>query len=166
MDYQQRNKTIIIISLITIVLSSIVLLGWMLNIPGLQTVHPAFEAMRFNTALCFVLLGGALLTTQYKTHKYSLLFYILSSLAVLIALVTLFQNLFNFNVGLDQLFVKDNTPIEKDYPFPGRMSTNSDICFLFLGIGFLMLAVKKRAFNIAAQYLFHIVTILSSIAII
>jgi len=166
MDHPQKNRTIIIISLIAIVLSGIVLLGWVLNIPGLQTVHPAFEAMRFNTALCFVLLGGALLTTQYKTDKYPVLFYVLSSLATLIALVTLFQNLFNFNTGLDQLFVKDNTPTDKDNPFPGRMSVNSDMCFLFLGIGFLILTTKKRVFNIAAQYLFHIVTVLSSIAII
>jgi two-component system, sporulation sensor kinase E len=166
MDHPHKNRTIIIISLIAIVLSIVVLLGWILNIPGFQAVLPAFEAMRFNTALCFVLSGGALLTTQYKTHKYPLLFYILSSLVTLFASVTLFQYIFHFNSGLDQLFVKDGRPVSQTYPFPGRMSVNSDICFLFLGVGFLILTVKTRVFNIAAQYLFHIVTILSSIAII
>ncbi|MGZ3750056.1 MAG: PAS domain S-box protein, partial [Mucilaginibacter sp.] len=122
--------------------------------------------MRFNTALCFVLLGGALLTTQYKTHYYPSLFYILSSLVIFIALVTFSQNLFHFSAGLDQLFVKDGRPLDPIYPFPGRMSVNSSICFLLLGIGLLILTAKRRVFHIVAQYSFHLVTVLSSIGII
>ncbi|MFI5161259.1 MAG: hypothetical protein ACHQHN_08275, partial [Sphingobacteriales bacterium] len=141
-------------------------MGWTLNISALQTVLPAFEAMKFNTALCFVLSGGALLTTQYNSHKYTPLFYILSSLVTLIALVTSIEYIFNFNARLDQLFVRESKAAYKMYPFPGRMSVNSDMCFLFMGVGFLMLTAKKRVLDIVAQYLFHIVTILSSIAII
>ncbi len=162
----QRNRTIVLISLVTIAASLVVILGWIFHIPALQTVLPAFEAMRFNTAICFVLSGGALLSTQYNTGKYPLLFHILSSLVTLIALITLFQNVFNFNTGLDQLFVKDGSVLDKTYPFPGRMSVNSDICFLLLGTGLLILALKRGVLNIVAQFLFHIVTILSSIAII
>jgi len=162
----QRSRTIVLISLVTIAASLVAMAGWIFNIPGLQTVFTAFEAMKFNTALCFVLLGSALLTTQYSSHKYSLFFYILSSLVTLIALVTFFQNLFHFNTGLDQLFVKDGGLLDKTYPFPGRMSDISDACFLLMGIGFLILTVKRPVFNIGAQYLFHIVTVLSSIGII
>ncbi|MGZ3810335.1 MAG: PAS domain S-box protein [Mucilaginibacter sp.] len=147
-------------------MSIIVLLGWMLNVTAFQTILPVFEPMRFNTALCFVLLGGALLTTQYKTHYYPSLFYILSSLVIFIALVTFSQNLFHFSAGLDQLFVKDGRPLDPIYPFPGRMSVNSSICFLLLGIGLLILTAKRRVFHIVAQYSFHLVTVLSSIGII
>ena len=162
----QRNRTIVLISLVAITASLVVMLGWIFNIRAFQIILPAFEAMKFNTALCFLLLGGALLTTQYQVRKYSLLFCILSSLVTLIALVTFFENLFHFNAGIDQLFVKDTRPLDKTYPFPGRMSDISDSCFLLFGAGFLMLAAKKRLLNIIAQYLFHIVTVLSSIAII
>src|SRR5258706_14964454 len=102
---QQRNKAIIIISLISIAAGITVMFGWIFNIPALQQIIPGFVAMVFNTALCVVLFGGALLLTQYQAGKYQTpVFFILSLLCTLIGLITLLQFLFHFNTGLDELF--------------------------------------------------------------
>src|ERR1700744_4907367 len=137
MDYPQKNRTVIIISLITIAAGLTIILGWILNIHILQSIVPAFEPMRFNTALCFVLLGSALLLTQYKKWKYGISFFMLSLLGTVIGLVTLAQNLFHFNAGIDQLFVQDWVKPSSNYSYPGRMAFNAAASFLFLGMGFL-----------------------------
>ncbi|MDB5137860.1 MAG: domain S-box protein [Mucilaginibacter sp.] len=166
MDHLQKNKTIIIICLVTIAAGITVVLGWILNVPTLQSIVPGIEPMRFNTALCFVFLGIALLLTQYQTRKYTLVFFILSLLVTFIGLITLMQNIFNFNTGLDQLFIIDKGTVSKTYPYPGRMAFNAALNFFLFGLGFLMLKAKSRLFDVLAQYLFHFITILTSVALI
>ena len=70
MAESQRSRTIVLISLITIAASLVVLVGWIFNVPVLQQIIPGFVAMVFNTALCFVLFGAALLLTQYGTGTF------------------------------------------------------------------------------------------------
>ncbi|MGZ3777330.1 MAG: hypothetical protein ACXVI9_07010, partial [Mucilaginibacter sp.] len=81
----QRSRTIVIISLITIAASLVVMAGWIFNIPGLQQIIPGFVSMVFNTALCFVLFGTALLLTQYGTGTFKTpAFFVLSLAGTLI----------------------------------------------------------------------------------
>jgi two-component system, sporulation sensor kinase E len=166
MDHLQKNRTVIIICFVAIAAGIIVLLGWVLNIPTLQSIIPGIEPMRFNTAICFVFLSIALLLTQYQTHKYTLLFFILSLLVTFIGLVTLLQNIFDFNTGLDELFIIDKGTVSKTYPYPGRMAFNAALSFFLFGVGFLMLTAKNRLFDVLAQYLFHFITIITSVALI
>src|SRR5260221_6045348 len=167
MYYLNTNRTIILVSLLTILASITVMMGWICNIPLLQSIVPEFEGMRFNAALCFVLFASALLITQYQTRKYNYtLIFILSALGFVISLLTLSQDVFDYNSGIDQLFVTDTTIPSYSFPFPGRMAFNASVCFIFLGIGFLTLAFKKRPFNFLPQLFFHVVTLLSATALI
>jgi two-component system, sporulation sensor kinase E len=167
MALQQKNRAIIIISLLTIAAGITVMAGWIINIPVLQSIVPGFIGMRFNAALCFVLFGSALLLTQFQNGGYNTLpFFILSLLGTLIGLITFSQELFHVNTGIDQLFIFDKTVPSYSFPFPGRMAFNASINFLFLGLGFLGLTVNNRSFKILSQCLFHIVAILSAIALI
>jgi two-component system, sporulation sensor kinase E len=167
MDHPHKNGTITIISLFTIIVGTIVILGWLFSIQVFQSIVPGFEPMRFNTALCFMLFGSALLLTQYQSRKYNtLLFIILSLPGALIGLITLCENIFHFNSGLDQLFVTDTVLLSRRYPYPGRMASNAAAGFLLLGLGFLIFATKSRLFQVLSQFFFHIVTVLSTIALI
>jgi len=167
MDRPQKNRTVIIISLLTIVTGITVMVGWIFNIPVLQSMVPGFVAMKFNPALCFILFGSALLSTQYQTKKYNTLpFFILSLFGTLIALITLSQDFFHINTGIDQLFITDQTARSHKFPFPGRMAFNSSVNFILLGLGFLGLTTKNRSVHIISQYFFHLVSILSAIALI
>src|ERR1700692_548941 len=160
MYHLKTDKTITIVSLLTIIAGITVMMGWILNIPLLQSIVPGFDGMRFNAALCFVLFAGALLITQYKTGKYYLLIFILAALGTFIGVITLSQDLLHNNSGIDQLFVTDKTIPSYSFPFPGRMAFNASVSFIFLGLGFLTLPFKKRPFNFLSQLFFHVVTIL------
>jgi two-component system, sporulation sensor kinase E len=140
------------------------MLGRAFHIADIQRI-PLFDVFKFNAALCFFLFSGALLLFQYRLPKYNtLLFFVLSILGTTIGLITLFQFIFHFNTGLDQLFATDSVTLA---PLsPGRMAYNSAINFSLLGIGMLGLTANKRAINIASQYIFHLVSIISVIVLI
>jgi len=167
MNSLHRNTIIIITSLITILASGIVMTDWLSNIPALQNIIPDFKTIKFNPALCFFLLGFALLFTQYNLSKSKIImFSILASLSLIISLITLSQDLFHFNSGLDQLFILDKNKQSPDYPQPGRMAVNTSINFILMAMGFLALTIPKRSFIIFAQSLFNLVTFLSAFALI
>jgi len=166
MNRPSQSRIITTISLLTIIAGILVITDWMFNIPLLLTLMPVISVIRFNAGLCFILLGSALLLFLYQSTKFNtILYFILSLLTTLIGLTTLLQFLFHINTGLDQLFVTDRTP-QGSYGFPGRMAFNASLNFSLLGLGLLLLIINKRITNIIAQYLFHLVNILSVIALI
>ncbi|HTK19550.1 MAG TPA: PAS domain S-box protein [Mucilaginibacter sp.] len=167
MTILQKNRTITVISCIAIATGIVVMCGWLLNIPILKQIIPGFVNMVFNSALVFVLFAGALLSTQYPGSKYQKsVFLFLSSAGTLVGLVTLLQFAFSFNSGLDELFIKDHEKVTATHLFPGRMAFNSAVSFTIFGFGLIVLSVKKRAFDLFAQWAFHLVTIISVIALI
>lgn len=167
MTILQKNRTITVISYITIATGTVVILGWLLNIPILKQIIPGFVNMVFNTALAFVLFAGALLVTQYPKSKSQAIAYLLFSFAgTLIGFITLLQFVFHFNTGIDELFTRDTEKVSPSHLFAGRMAFNSAICITIFGFGLLMLSVKKNVFDRLAQWFFHTVTIFSAIALI
>ena len=167
MDRPQKNRTIIIISLLTIAIGIVVLAGWLFNDPALANLVIGYIAMRFNAALCFILFGSALLFSQYQTKKYTNPGFIITALSVtVIAFLTIYQDIFHVSIGIDQLLVTDKTPASFYIPFPGRMAFTSSASFFLLGLGLLLLINKPRIFHIAAQYIFHGVTFISAVALI
>ena len=141
--------------------------GWILNIRLLERLLVGTTLMKFNAGLCFALFGSALLLSQFKKAKYRNLFYnLLVLFGTVIGAITFCQDIFKFNAGLDTFFVTDKTPFSAAFPFPGRMALNSSFNFLVLGVGLLMMGSAKHFSKLIAQYFFHIVTVLSAIALI
>jgi two-component system, sporulation sensor kinase E len=167
MDDRLNKNVLITISLLTVVAGTIVMAGWVFNLPALESIVPGFEAMRFNAALCFVLFGLALLLTQFRISPLNTAaFFLFAFLGTGIGLITLLQDLFHFNTGTDQFFVRDKTIPSYSIPFPGRMAFNASVNFFLLGAGFLTLKLKRRGWVFFSQVHFHLVTILSAIALI
>ncbi|MDB5140823.1 MAG: domain S-box protein [Mucilaginibacter sp.] len=167
MNQSKKNSAIIFSAFFVIIAGLIVITGWIVNVPILQSIIPGFRAMKFNAALCFVFFGCTLLLTQYPIPKYGkLLFLMLCIPGILISLITLFEDLLHFDTGLDQFFVIDKTMPTHLFPVHGRMAFNAAINFILLGFGFLSLTIKKRIFSVISQYLFQTVVILSFITLI
>jgi two-component system, sporulation sensor kinase E len=133
----QKEHTVTITSLLTILIGALVISGWLFNIPGFQNLFLHYVSMKFNTALCFIFLGAALLITQFQIKKYSrIVFLSLSFFIILIGTASVSQDLFHFNLGVDQFFIADKLAFTEKYPFPGRMSANTAVCFIIFGLTF------------------------------
>jgi PAS domain S-box-containing protein len=162
-----KLKAVTLVSSLSLLTGIFVIIGWEFHLVYLLNFFPEYVSLKFNAALCFVLLGIALLLTQFQIKKYdTIISLVLSFLILLIGILTLSQTLFHFNTGLDQFFMADKTSITKKHPFPGRMAADTAICFVLFGLATSGFSTKNRLFLNMSQYLLHAVTAISAMSII
>lgn len=143
-----------------------VLIGWAFNIKPLESVIPGLVTMKVNTAICFTLLGSALIIKNRQQSKFSNRIYGILLLVVSITgVTTLMEYQLHFDAHIDQFFVTDYQSIAIHFPFPGRMAYNTAVSFILLGLGLLGLIIGPNKFHTVFQYLLHVVTVISGIAI-
>ncbi len=126
------------------------LIGWALNISIFKSIIVGHGTMKANTALCFILAGLALFglssNRQFRNYRSGIISVTFSrgcALAVfLIALLTLSQYFFAWNLGIDELLFRDS-PLSPATSHPGRMGVNTALNFLFLGAALWLLLEDK-----------------------
>jgi hypothetical protein len=126
-------------AMLAIVVGSVVLVGWAFDIGVLKSLVPGWVSMKANTAVCFVLIGVALLsptpTTATRTAGFSGLLphfaRLCGWLAGLIGLLTLGEYLLGWNPGIDQWWVHE-PPGTVGTSHPGRMAPETALCFVLL----------------------------------
>ena len=116
-------------------LGGLVVAGWLTVAVALIQVLPGFPPMQYNTALGFMICGAALLSAALDLRRPTAL---LGLLAGLIGSSTLFQYLFQSDLGIDQLLVE--TYIWTGVSNPGRMGPNSALALALIGAALLSLA--------------------------
>jgi len=161
-----KSNAITIVSWITIVTGIFVIVSWIFHLPGLETYFPQYVSMRFNTALCFLLAGAALLSTQYRHKNAGGWLILLAASTTFVGALSLSQNMFHYNAGIDELFATDYLAVAEKYRFPGRMAPNVSLCFLLFGLALLGIIAKNRIIKVISQYVFHLITVISAVAII
>ena len=147
-------------SLSVVVIGLLVIFGWFANIALLKTFLPGLPVMRFNTALSLLLLGGSLwllkdedVSSTMKRSGQGLAGFVL-----LLNLLTLSEYVFGWNLGIDQLFVRD-----VDSPpnlYPGRIAPLVILC---AGLSSLSLLILGSRF---ARYFSYAVLTLSILIIL
>jgi diguanylate cyclase (GGDEF)-like protein len=133
-----RRRTVVIgvipaiAAAVTMLLGAAVLFGWARDIPILKTMLPGDTTMKANSAFEFVLCGIALLLIGKP--KFRLVFRVLASLVLAVAVGTLIEYAFNISTPLDRLLIRDLAPIQ----FPGRMEPVIAASFLLVAFALLL----------------------------
>jgi PAS domain S-box-containing protein len=107
------------------------LAAWMFGIRFLMQPIPGVASMKPNTAIGIVCAG---LSLWFLTH--GRLAHVVRGLAVfvsLLGLVTLSQDVFGWNAGIDELLFVDTNRVAT--PAPGRMAPMTAVSFALLGLG-------------------------------
>lgn len=140
-DGVTRISSVSAIALATMIYSLVVILGWVFQSLPVVQLMPASAPMQFNTAFCFFLCGLSLLLLDTTCRWLSL---VLAVFCAAFALVTLSQDVFNVNYGIDTLFIQPFTAMRTTQI--GRMAPNTATAFLFLatGLGLGALPVRWR----------------------
>ena len=109
----------------------LVLIGWQFDIQLLKAgMLGSTATMKANSALCFVLLGAALLWAGSRPQR--LWFTVGLAIPGWIGLLSLSQYLFGWNLGIDQLLFADQ--VGQATSHPGRMGFNTAICFVLASL--------------------------------
>ena len=169
MEHTPSNfkASIRLVSLLTVSLGITVILGWLFNIPVLKSIVQGYISMKFNTAICLISLGLALFfLTSKKNNFHKKLSIVLVVPVFIIAMLSLSQDLFHIDWGLDELFIRDLEKNAAQQVYPGRMSPTTAICFMLISWVLLTVEIKKTQLQIINQNLLHACTVLSFIAIL
>jgi len=128
----------------------VVIFGWVLNLAPLKNVLPGLASMKINTA-CAFLFAGAALWLVHTCAPGPRLFRLARALAAIVAALgglSLAEDLFGLELGIDQLILPDVAPATA-LLHPGRMSPATALNFLFIGLA--LLALKARQPRVAAN---------------
>ena len=159
-----QRKVAIGSGVFALLMSCLVLAGWVMDIPRLKHLVASWPAMKPNTAIFGVLAGSALLLLQRSKadilpQNEHLRGYaaVLSTALVVLAGLTWFEHLLAWDAGIDQLLFRF---IEvQDGANNGRMSQVTALSFLAMGIAFLLLSGGERM-AAAAQWFAMTVVVL------
>ena len=122
----------------SILLGSLVILGWFINSHYLIQTFQNYVPMQFNTALGFVLGGiGILFSNNSKILKAHITSFILLAVGSL----TLLQYVFNVDLEIDQLFFHHHITINTSHP--GRMAPNTAICLILTSLSLFAISKSK-----------------------
>ena len=126
-----------------VVLGLSVMCGWVFGIVVLTSVLPGWPNMKFNPALCFVLLGIAFNLIQRPSAPARIGAVICGVAVATIAGITVAEYLSGRDLGIDQLVVADRVTYSGS-GLPGRMSPLSALNFVLEGIAVILLSVARR----------------------
>jgi PAS domain S-box-containing protein len=135
----------------------VVLTGWALNMPVLESLGLGPTAMKANAAVGLILTGIALWFAARLTGR------IAAAAVVLLAAVTLAEFVAGRDFGIDQLLVVDRAT---DLPGPGRMALNTALGFLLLGAALLQTPSSSARRRRAAEIASGIVVLLTYVTVV
>src|SRR5690606_19737698 len=110
-----------------------VLVGWLWNIGMLKSILDGYISMKFNTGVSFLLLSVCLIISSL-TKKNSPAVLTLELLVAVYALVSLSQEIFAVNLGIDELLYPDVDGFLKNEVYPGRMSPITAVLFAVMAL--------------------------------
>lgn len=119
-----------------------VLGGWFARVPALIQLHPSLVPMQFNTALCFFLLGLALIGLVAQRFGFAR---VCAGSVFIVAGLTLAEYLTGFDFGIDQFFMQHYITTLTSHP--GRMAQGTALDFVFAALA-ILLANTPRPRNV------------------
>jgi PAS domain S-box-containing protein len=149
-------QIVIVAGAIATCLGLLVMLGWHTQNQFLVQVLPSAVPMRYNTALAFLLSGLAVLALEWRQYRIARW---LGIVVAVFGVLTLFQYVFDVNLGIDQLLMKDYlsplpgnlnshnpTPslIKINRPLPGRPAPNTALSFTLVGTALILISWARR----------------------
>jgi PAS domain S-box-containing protein len=135
-------------------LGGIALVGWLFHVDVLKSILPGAVTMKPNTALGFVLAAVALshVPPSESGSRARLLARGCAVAVVVLAILTLCEHLFGWDLRIDELLFADD-PLAIGTSQPGRMAPQTAVSFLLTGAALLLLHREAPRGQWAAQLL-------------
>jgi PAS domain S-box-containing protein len=156
------NRFVAFAGLFSIAVGLLSLIGWTLGIAILKSVVPGQVIIKPNAAIALMLCGCSLWLLRSRDAQLpqairKLAGQGLASVVALVGLLSLSEHLVGWNLGIDQLFFRDENPFEAFGSVrPGLMAPITALDFLLIGLALLWLdwtiVVRSRRYE-PAQFL-------------
>jgi len=135
--------------------------GWLINFNILKHTISGHIEMKFNTAVCIVLLGTALLLRPKNNQSGRHVIKALALLVVGFSALTLFQDIF-INFSVDDLFIPED-PVKN---VSGRINPLTALFLIITGLAIFFNCTDSKRCKHVMQYQLHLVTIVCGVILI
>jgi PAS domain S-box-containing protein len=118
-----------------------VMAGWLIGFQEMTCIIPGTISMKFNTALCFALIGLAMILIQFPI---SICLFVSRALALLcgvIGLISFIEFSTSRSFGIDEFFVRDIF-VANATPYRGQMAPATGLGFVLCSIGLWLMAAS------------------------
>lgn len=124
---------------------SLVIIGWIFDIPVLKNICPNLLSMKVNTAGPFIFVGVSLYLLQKKRsdQRTRYIAHGCAFIVTMIGLLPLTEYLFGWEMGIDTLLFKE-PPLTAGTFHSGRMALNTALAFLINGISISLIDIEVR----------------------
>ncbi len=153
--------------ILTFLIGCVVLFGWFSHIAILKSFFPDIVTMKFNTALCFILLGFSLWLLQMRDNGKITIATARACLVVvfIIVILTAFEYIFRTEIGIDEFFFpEDPNPVFTVHA--GRMAIHTLVSFILIASALFLLSKRKKVGCCLAQSFCILPLIISVFSII
>ena len=139
-----RRQFIFAVCLAVVLLSALMLIGWIVGTPLFTVLYPGYESVKPNTAAAFILAASSLwlLAPLKNTVPRRLLGVVLGWAVSALGVLTLFEYIFGLDLGIDVLLFDVARQRLADL-HPARMSIEA--AFNFAVIGLALAALDRPA---------------------
>ncbi|GEM_PF-1452552 len=125
----------------TIAIGLFALAGWAFDLPLLASVLPRLATMKANAAACLIVAGAALLLLHAPPSAYMRAgAFALAGCIAVVGAITLAQDLFGWNAGIDQLLFREAAGAIQTTD-PGRMSPGNAAALALGGAALVLLGI-------------------------
>lgn len=140
--FESRYRSLVsIVSTAATVIGVLVVMGWVTGVESLVRLHPEFNVMKFNTALCLIASGSALLCLLHARKWRTPAAALLGSFVLIVGALSLLEWALGWNLHVDQLFFNDMRWV-LDTP---RMVPQTSSFFVCAGLFILLSIGRGRA---------------------
>ena len=145
-----KSRTTFVYSAFSLLIATLVLVGWIFDIPTLVQVKPNWVPMVVNTAICCWLSGFALVFSSLVKHKNVVEIQKYVGLLVLaITAIVMLESILSLNINIDLPDL--HRPLQPEYINPGRMAPNTALALMLFAIGLLINCFNFNLRNIALR---------------
>lgn len=147
---------------LVIFLSLLGMARWLFETPAMQGSLPVAPAAKFNGLISGLGFGIVLLLVTFNGIHSRRIIRAIAVFVLLLSGTTLAQDIFNINLGIDELLIKDS----KTLVHPGRMAALASAGFLFVSLAMLIQSTENRKFKLLAKAMLNLVTFLCAFILI
>jgi PAS domain S-box-containing protein len=148
--------------------SSLITLGWWLDVPALKLSVPGFITIKANVAISLIFAGLTLWLASIKPPTRWTIGLVRggASLITLMGLLTLSEIIFHLDFGIDQWFFSDPPTTASQTLRPGQMAPPAALNLVLIGCAFWCITLQRRAYSLLFQTLIYLVIVISALIFI
>jgi hypothetical protein len=166
---KKKRKIAKVLSLVVIIASIMVIIGWIFDNSILKSISPAWVSMKFDTAIAFLLSGITLYfiirTIEGEFDKAQVALSITTLIILLVAGILFSSTLLGIHTGAEGLFIQEEAGSVKTVT-PGRPSLPTMLNFVLIAFAGILTLVNPDKVQLRLKSIGYVVGTTGALALV